>query len=164
MSVKLKKTKKTNSIDVKVKALLAKMTLEEKVGQMTQVALQAVSVQAKTKDQDHILDKKKLDEAITKYKIGSILNAWDTAFTLDYWRFVIKNVQDIALNKTRLKIPIIYGVDAIHGATYTSGATLFPQALAMGSSFNRELENKTGKKVITGENFLGNSKDNKKLK
>ncbi len=145
MSVKLKKTKKTNSIDVKVKALLAKMTLEEKVGQMTQVALQAVSVQAKTKDQDHILDKKKLDEAITKYKIGSILNAWDTAFTLDYWRFVIKNVQDIALNKTRLKIPIIYGVDAIHGATYTSGATLFPQALAMGSSFNRELENKTGK-------------------
>lgn len=144
MSVKPKKTKTTNSIDVKVKALLAKMTLEEKVGQMTQVALQAVSIQAKTLDQEHILDNKKLEEAITKYKIGSILNAWDAAFTLEYWNYIIKNVQDIALNKTRLRIPIIYGVDAIHGATFTAGATLFPQALAMGSSFNRELEKQTG--------------------
>jgi len=138
------KQKQAKIIDKKVKQLLSKMTLEEKVGQMTQIALQSVSTQAKTKDHEHILDEKKLEEALVKYKIGSILNAWDAAFTLDYWHHIIKSVQDIALNKTRLKIPIIYGVDAIHGATYTSGSTLFPQSLAMGSSFNRELEIQAG--------------------
>ncbi|MDP3583321.1 MAG: glycoside hydrolase family 3 N-terminal domain-containing protein, partial [Ignavibacteria bacterium] len=134
---------KTN-IDKKVKSLLAKMTLEEKVGQMTQITLQAVSTQAKTKDQDHILDVAKLKEAIVKYKIGSMLNAWDAAFSLDYWHSIIKKVQDVALNKTRLKIPVLYGVDAIHGATYTFGSTLFPQSLAMASSFNRDLERSAG--------------------
>ncbi len=135
---------KKSEIDRKVKALLKKMTLEEKVGQMTQVTLQAVSTQAQTKDQDHILDVKKLEKAIVKYKIGSILNAWDAAFPLEYWQYIIKNVQDVAVNKTRLKIPVLYGVDAIHGATYTLGSTLFPQALAMASSFNCELEKNAG--------------------
>lgn len=139
-----KPSSKKSEIDKKVNALLKKMTLEEKVGQMTQITLQAVSTQAQTKDQDHILDVKKLERAIVKYKIGSILNAWDAAFPLEYWRYIIKNVQDIAVNKTRLKIPVIYGVDAIHGATYTTGSTLFPQALAMASSFNCELEKQAG--------------------
>lgn len=144
MPTKTRKQKFSNSIDKKVKSLISKMTLEEKVGQMTQITLQAVSVQAKTKDQEHILDLEKLKKAIVKYNIGSILNAWDAAFTLDYWRYIINNVQDIALNKTRMKIPVLYGVDAIHGATYTLRSTLFPQALAMGSSFNRELEKQAG--------------------
>ncbi|MEW6653078.1 MAG: glycoside hydrolase family 3 N-terminal domain-containing protein [Bacteroidota bacterium] len=144
MFKEVKRQQSYKRIDQKVRLFLTKMTLEEKVGQMTQLALQAVSEQAKTKEQEHILDVKKLEEAIVQYKIGSILNAWDAAFSLEYWHFIIKNVQDIALSKTRLKIPVLYGVDAIHGATYTSGAALFPQALAMGSSFNRELEKQAG--------------------
>lgn len=144
MAQAVKTRTQETDIDKKVKSLLAQMTLEEKVGQMTQITLQAVSTQAKTKDQEHILDVKKLEEAIVKYKIGSMLNAWDAAFSLDYWHYIIQNVQDIALNKTRLKIPVLYGVDAIHGATYTLGSTLFPQSLAMASSFNRDLERSAG--------------------
>jgi beta-glucosidase len=144
MAKSVKTSSPSLNIDKKVKSLLAKMTLEEKVGQMTQLTLQAVSVQAKTKDHEHILDKKKLVEAIVKYKIGSMLNAWDVAFTMDYWHYIINEVQDLAVHKTRLKIPVLYGVDAIHGATYTLGSTLFPQSLAMASSFNRELEKRAG--------------------
>ncbi len=144
MAKSAKTSSQNMNVDKKVKSLLAKMTLEEKVGQMTQITLQAVSTQARTKDQEHILDVAKLKEAIVKYKIGSMLNAWDAAFSLDYWHYIIKNVQDIALTKIRLKIPVLYGVDAIHGATYTLGSTLFPQSLAMASSFNRDLERSAG--------------------
>lgn len=136
---------KEDDINSKVKQLLSQMTIEEKVGQMTQVTLQAVSKKQGTKDQHHELDLAKLEEAITKYHVGSILNVYDVAHELNYWHEVIGTIQDIALTKTRLKIPVLYGIDAIHGATYTKGATLFPQSLAMASTFNRELERQAGK-------------------
>jgi len=131
-------------IDRKVNLLLSKMTTEEKIGQMTQVTLQAVSKTQGTKDQHHELDLQKLEDAIVKYHVGSILNVWDVAHDINYWHKIINHIQDLAVNKTRLKIPIIYGIDAIHGATYTKGGTLFPQALAMASTFNVELEKKVG--------------------
>ncbi|MEP0859904.1 MAG: glycoside hydrolase family 3 C-terminal domain-containing protein [Ignavibacterium sp.] len=135
--------KKISDIDKRVKDLLSKMTLEEKVGQMTQVTLQVVSKKQGTKDQHHELDDAKLEEAILKYHVGSILNVYDVAHEPEYWHEVITKIQNIA-QKTRLKIPVIYGIDAIHGATYTKGATLFPQALAVASTWNKDIAKRIG--------------------
>lgn len=131
-------------IQDKVKELLSKMTIEEKIGQMTQITLQAVSKTQGTKNTSHELDLQKLDEAITKYHVGSILNVYDVAHSIEYWHEVITKIQDIATKKTRLGIPILYGIDAIHGATYTKGSTLFPQAINMAATFNPWLMKKSG--------------------
>jgi beta-glucosidase len=79
----------TTKVDAQVKELVSKMTLEEKVGQMTQVTIQAVSKVQGTKDQKHQLDEAKLEDAIKKYHVGSILNVYDIANTADYWHEVI---------------------------------------------------------------------------
>lgn len=134
----------SKSIEERVQELLSKMTIEEKVGQMTQVTLQAVSKTQGTKNQKHQLDEKKLEEAIVKYNVGSILNVYDVAHSIDYWHEVITKIQDIATKKTRLGIPVIYGIDAIHGATYTKGSTLFPQALSVASTFNKKIAERIG--------------------
>lgn len=131
-------------IQDKVKELLGKMSVEEKIGQMTQITLQAVSKTQGTKNTSHELDLQKLDEAITKYHVGSILNVYDVAHSIEYWHEVITKIQDIAAKKNNLGIPILYGIDAIHGATYTKGATLFPQAINMAATFNPWLMKKSG--------------------
>ena len=115
------------------------VTIEEKVGQMTQVTIQVVSKQQGTKDQDHILDEKALEDAVLKYHVGSILNVYDKAHSVAYWHEIITKIQDLATKKSRLSIPVIYGIDAIHGPTYTQGATLFPQAISMAATWNKEL-------------------------
>ena len=120
------------------------MTLEEKVGQMTQITLQAVSKTQGTVDQKFEIDPEKLKDAIIKYHVGSILNVYDVAHSVDEWHSLIKQIQDLAINNTRLSIPIIYGIDAIHGATYTKEATLFPQAINMAATWNKELVRKEG--------------------
>jgi beta-glucosidase len=112
----------------KADALLKKMTLEEKVGQMTQVTLGVVCTA-----QDGVLDTAKLRDAIVNHKVGSILNVTGHALTVDQWHTVITQIQDEAKN-TRLKIPIIYGLDGIHGQTYTLDATLFPQSIALAAT------------------------------
>jgi beta-glucosidase len=80
-------------INKKVNELLSKMTLEEKVGQMTQVTIQVVSAVQGTATQQHKLDPEKLEEAIVKYHVGSILNVFDVAHTVDYWHEVITQIQ-----------------------------------------------------------------------
>jgi beta-glucosidase len=119
----------------KIEALLKRMTLEEKVGQMTQLALAMV---VSGRDQDVKIDPAKLEKAIVKYGVGSILNVSDQALTVDKWRELIGQMQD-ATKKTRLGIPMIYGIDSIHGANYVRGATLFPQEIGMAATFNPDL-------------------------
>jgi beta-glucosidase len=131
-------------VEQKVEDLLSQMTLEEKIGQMTQVTIQAVSKTQGTKTQKHELDLAKLEEAITKYHVGSLLNVYDVAHSVDYWHEILTAIADITAKNTRLKIPVIYGIDAIHGATYTQGATLFPQAINMAATFNKELMKRSG--------------------
>lgn len=140
----LEPNNKSDSLDQRVKDLLSKMTLEEKVGQMTQVTLQAVSKTQGTKNQKHEIDEAKLEEAIKKYHVGSILNVYDVAHSIEYWHEIINKIQNIARKETRLGIPIIYGIDAIHGATYTKGGTLFPQAISMAATWNKELAKTAG--------------------
>jgi beta-glucosidase len=111
------------------------MTLEEKVGQMTQLTIGMI---VNGRDQDIKIDPAKLDKAIGKYGVGSILNVSDQALTLDRWHEIIGEIQ-AAAKKTRLGIPVIYGIDSIHGANYVQGATLFPQAIGMAATWNPEL-------------------------
>jgi beta-glucosidase len=128
---------KVDSVDVAVKKLLSQMTLEEKVGQMNQITLEVVSTR---KDDRHVeIDGNKLREAIIDHRVGSILNCGGSANTLDNWHEVITAIQDVATKETRLKIPVIYGIDSIHGANYISDATLFPQSFAMAATGNAEL-------------------------
>jgi beta-glucosidase len=119
----------------KIEALLKRMTLEEKVGQMTQLAIGMIAAGS---DQNIKIDPAKLDKAIVKYGVGSILNVADQALTIDHWHDVIGQIQGAA-KKTRLGIPVIYGIDSIHGANYVQGATLFPQEIGMAATFNPEL-------------------------
>jgi beta-glucosidase len=118
-----------------IEALLKRMTLEEKVGQMTQLAIGMI---ASGSDQNIKVDPAKLDKAIAKYGVGSILNVSEQAITVDHWHEIIGQIQDAA-KKTRLGIPVIYGIDSIHGANYVRGATLFPQEIGMAATFNPEL-------------------------
>src|ERR1051326_8697651 len=120
----------------KIDALLARMTLEEKVGQMTKLAIGMVVT---GRDQDVKIDPAKLDKAIVKYGVGSILNVSDQALTVDKWHEIIGQIQEAATKKTRLGIPMIYGIDSIHGANYVQGATLFPQEIGMAATWNPEL-------------------------
>src|SRR4030095_9235264 len=120
----------------KIEALLKQMTLEEKVGQMTQLAIGMI---VNGRDQDVKIDPVKLEKAIVKYGVGSILNVSDQALTVDTWHSIIGQIQESATKKPRLGIPMIYGIDSIHGANYVRGATLFPQEIGMAATFNPEL-------------------------
>ena len=112
------------------------MTLEEKVGQMTQLTMSMI---VSGTDQNIQVDPAKLEKAIVKYGAGSILNVADQALTVDRWQEVIGQIQNAATKKTRLGIPVIYGIDSIHGANYVQGATLFPQEIGMAATWNPEL-------------------------
>lgn len=118
----------------RVEALVKKMTLEEKAGQMTQITL-AVIAKGGWANQDGSLDAALLKKAVVEYKVGSILNSTAHALDVATWHTIITQIQDETKN-TRLKIPVIYGLDAIHGQTYTLNATLFPQNFAMAATRN----------------------------
>jgi beta-glucosidase len=121
------------SAQSRVDALLSKMTLEEKIGQMTQVTIDVV-----LKPGVHI-DTAKLKEALETYHVGSILNTSGQALSRDKWKELIGDIETEATEHTRLKIPVIYGIDAIHGVNYVLGATLFPQEVGQAATFNPEL-------------------------
>src|SRR2546421_1630173 len=120
----------------RIEALLKRMTLEEKVGQMTQLAIGMISTD---QDQNVQIDPAKLDKAVVRYGVGSILNVHEQALTPDKWHDIIRQIQEAATKKTRLGIPVIYGIDSIHGANYVRGSTLFPQEIGMAATWNPEL-------------------------
>ena len=120
----------------RIEKLLSEMSIEEKVGQMTQITVDVVT--DFSSKNGFKLSKEKLDTVIGIYKVGSILNVpLSVAQTPEVWDQTIRELQDISL-KT-MGIPCIYGVDQIHGTTYTAGGTMFPQGINMAATFNREL-------------------------
>lgn len=113
------------------------MTIEEKVGQMTQLNLDVVCEGEIYKlVEPHHIQQDKLEKAILNYHVGSILNCGGHAYPLSQWHEIIGSIQKMATTESRLKIPVLYGIDAIHGANYVTGATLFPQQLAQAATFN----------------------------
>lgn len=190
-------------IEQQVEALLGKMSLDEKVGQMCELSIDVISKRVNpfgninpaeftVKDlrkilqkyklekeydlskgmpsQDVIMqiymriqdiegkkgfqiDEAKLDSAITKYKVGSILNVpGGVAQSTAKWQEIIKRIQDKSMKE--IGIPCIYGVDQIHGTTYTAGGTFFPQGINMGAAFNRQLT-REGSRISAYETKAG---------
>lgn len=123
---------KLKDYSAQIEALLKKMTVEEKVGQMTQLEIGQITSGG---DSNINIDAAKLEKAIVQYKVGSILNVNGHALPVEKWWEIIGAIQT-ASAKTRLKIPNIYGIDSIHGANYVKGATLFPQEIGMGATWN----------------------------
>ncbi|MEI2674129.1 MAG: glycoside hydrolase family 3 N-terminal domain-containing protein [Chitinophagaceae bacterium] len=131
--------------NVDIDALLSKMTIEEKVGQMTQLNLDVVCEGGiYNLVEPHHIEPAKLHKALVDYHVGSILNCGGHAYGLDQWHTIINTIQQVATTETRLKIPVIYGIDAIHGANYTLGSTLFPQPLAQAASWNTDMVKRGG--------------------
>ena len=130
----------------KIESLLKKMTVEEKVGQMTQVTLDLICEgQPFDENKEQKLNSEKLKKALIEYKVGSILNTGSHTLTRDNWYEIITEIQRVATKETRLKVPVIYGVDAIHGVNYTQGATLFPQELATAATWNPKFAEDCGR-------------------
>ncbi len=116
----------------RVEKLVNQMTLEEKVGQMTELTIDMISVGGGPYNitEPLTIDATKLEKVINKYQVGSVLNVGTSAHTPERWQEIITDIQKAA-QKNRLKIPVLYGIDAIHGASYTRGSTLYPQPLAV---------------------------------
>lgn len=122
-----------------IETLLSQMTIAEKIGQMSQIDMGVIAVgDICNLKNPQTLDRQKLKTAIEKYHIGSILNVGCGSGTiaLDEWRKIIATIDTENKQHSRLKIPILYGIDAIHGATYTKGSTLFPQQLGQAATWN----------------------------
>lgn len=122
-------------IEKKIEKTLGRMTLEEKIGQMTELS---IDVLGEWKDGEFRLDRDKLHNAIAKFKVGSVLNApGPVAQTPEKWQEIIGLIQEVSMKE--IGIPCIYGLDQNHGTTYTLGGTLFPQNINIGASFNPQL-------------------------
>ena len=128
-------------IEAHIQEWLKKMTLEEKIGQMCEITIDVVSDFEASKKNGFTLNPAMLDTVIGKYKVGSLLNVpLSVAQKKEKWAEAIKQIQDLSMKE--IGIPSIYGVDQIHGTTYTLDGTMFPQGINMGAAFNRELTEK----------------------
>lgn len=136
---KVKNIIELSPIDLKVDSVLSLMTLKEKIGQMTQINLTVIAKGPnKWASNDTMeIDIQKAKKAIVEYHVGSVLNTVNNlAQTPSTWYSNISEIQKIAMDSTSIKIPVIYGIDAIHGATYTDGATMFPQQISTAATWD----------------------------
>lgn len=125
-----------------VDALLARMTLEEKVGQMTQLTIQAVTSTRGEPGTDQVTDMEALREAIVDRHVGSLLNVYDMALSVDSWVNLTETIHSMSRTDSRLGIPVIYGIDAVHGNNYIREATLFPQNIGLAATWDLDLAGK----------------------
>ncbi|MCL4548563.1 MAG: glycoside hydrolase family 3 C-terminal domain-containing protein [Bacteroidetes bacterium] len=142
--LKNSESKKENAIDKKVEALLAKMTLDEKIGQMTQVDYDAI---------------KQNTGDIAKYSLGSILwggNSEPPNLAPKTWADIYDEYQNISL-KTRLGMPMVFGIDAVHGHNNVDGAVIFPHNIGLGATHNPKLVEQVGR--VTAEEIAGTGID-----
>ena len=122
-------------VEARVENILKRMTLDEKVGQMCELTIDVISAQGN----EFRLDEAALARVFNKYKVGSILNVPKSiAQTPEIWATLIRRLNQLS-SKASGGVPQIYGVDQIHGASYTWGATLFPQEVGQAASFNRQI-------------------------
>ena len=117
--------------------LINDMTLKEKVGQTCQITLDAILLKDSLNKLivPHQIDSVKLNEALLKYKVGSILNVSNHTFTLDKWHKILSQIHEKNQQNPH-GIQVIYGIDAIHGATYLSNSTLFPQQIGLAATWD----------------------------
>ncbi len=130
----------------KADSIISLMTLEEKVGQMLNIGLASILEGPFFTYRDTLIfDSVKVSNLLIKYGAGSVQNLGNYPLTPSEWRYYIGELQKIVKNKTRLGIPLLYGIDAAHGANYTAGSVMFPHQINMAASFNTELVKEVGK-------------------
>lgn len=138
---------KREGIETQIAKLVKSMTLEEKVGQMTQIAIDVITFgpdSANTYEPVR-LDHEMLEIAFAKYQVGSVLNTPNgIVLNAREWNEIVKEIQDFAIPRSRFAIPVLYGLDMIHGASYVNGATFFPQQIGMAATWNAKLIEKAG--------------------
>jgi len=134
-------------VEAKVARLVRTMTLEEKVGQMTQITLDVLTANSDitTSVEPIVLDTAMLRKAFEQYHVGSVLNTPSgIVFDVNKWNVIVSQIQNYAMANSRLGIPVIYGLDMIHGASYVAGATFFPQQIGMAATWNPSLIERAG--------------------
>lgn len=140
-------------MEKQIEKLLSKMTLDEKVGQMCELTIDLLQDRQADPSQGFQLSEAMLDSVIGKYKVGSILNVPNgIAQTPEKWQEIIRRIQEKSMKE--IGIPCVYGVDQIHGTTYTTGGTFFPQGINMGAAFNRALT-REGSRISAYETKAG---------
>jgi beta-glucosidase len=140
-----------SSFSPRVQQLLAQMTLEEKIGQMTQLNLSAINHTGT--NGDVTLDSAKAAALVRDFHIGSFLNG--EAVPATQWLRYSAALQRISMRESRLHIPMVYGIDHMHGASYVSGTAIFPHNVNLGASFNPELARQTARATILESADLG---------
>ena len=126
--------KAQNANAAKINAMIKQMTLEEKVGQMAQVSIESLG---SMQNGNFVFNQDKFRDAVINYKIGSLLNT-PGLMNAQQWNGIIEQIQN-ATKETRMKIPVLYGLDDNHGVNYVAGATLFPQEIGQAATWNRKL-------------------------
>lgn len=122
-----------------IDSIISTLNLKQKVGQMTQLNLDVISVgEVYNLQEPHQLDTAKMRKALLDYQVGSILNVGGHGYSLEHWRQMTDAIQDMALQSAS-GIPVLYGIDAIHGANYVLDAQLFPQPIAQAATWNPSL-------------------------
>lgn len=136
----------TRSLEDRVEGILARMDLDDKVGEMTQIAVDVLSVgEPYNLQKPNRLDPERMRRALVDLRVGSVLNVGGHAYTRDEWHKVIGSIQKMAVEEKKSGIPVLYGIDAIHGANYTMGATRFPQQIGQACSWDVEMAQTIGR-------------------
>ncbi|MEM1121241.1 MAG: glycoside hydrolase family 3 N-terminal domain-containing protein [Bacteroidota bacterium] len=134
------------AIQAKVKAKLATLTLEDKVGEMTQLSIDMLMKGSPYNlEKPNVLDNAKLQKVLVNLKVGSILNMGGNAYTVEEWRKIVTTIQEYATEQKKSGIPVLYGIDAIHGQNYTLNSTLFPQQIGLAATWNPDLAVEMGR-------------------
>ena len=128
------------SVEDRVEDLLDRMTAYEKIGQMTQLNITLIN--PSWDQNDVVLAEDEARGLIRDHHIGSFLNGG--AVPPEQWFEYMDGLTRLAVEESRLEIPIIYGIDHVHGANYLGGSTIFPQNINLGATFNREHSYQTG--------------------
>ncbi|MEO8766668.1 MAG: glycoside hydrolase family 3 N-terminal domain-containing protein [Ginsengibacter sp.] len=134
LPVKLKAQSSSTTGEAAISAMVHQMTIEEKIGQMAQVSIESLGG---IQNGNFSFNAEKFKDAVVNYKIGSILNTPGLQ-NAQQWNGIIEQIQNAA-KETRLKIPVLYGLDDNHGVNYVAGATLFPQEIGQAATWNRQL-------------------------
>jgi len=133
-----------SKIDIKVEALLKTLSVKDKVGEMTQLSIDMISIgNPYNLAEPHQLDVNRLQNVLVDLRVGSILNCGGHEYTREHWHKIIGTIQEYAAKKDS-KIPVLYGIDAIHGTNYTTGSTLFPQQIGQAATWNPDLVQQAG--------------------
>jgi beta-glucosidase len=139
----LRQSERSDNADIekRIDDLLSQMTVEEKIGQMTQINNSEIVTNAQWGAGADLsieikVDTAKLGKMIRKYHVGSFLNG--IAVPAETWYKFYKDIQEYNLRVSRIKIPVIYGIDHMHGPNYLEGSTIFPHAINTAATYNNQ--------------------------